>query len=174
MNHRTITLQLKHYAKDSFQDHQFFVVETPTWKETIIGHQASVRLGLIQVLCKNYAKTMSSIETNLTNNLSQVHHLDGKTRPAKRSSSEPKSSRKSNRKSFQDPLSRPQPITGQNMNERTKPSSFQDPKCQTEHMNGKNNQHWSKSSSFQDHIPWQHPQKWQKGSFQDLLSRPLI
>ena len=171
VNHGTITLWLKHYAKDSFQDHQFFIVETPTWKEIIIGHPASVRLGLIQVLCKNYAKTVSSIETNQTNNLSKVHHIDGKTWPAKRSSSEPKSRRKSNNKSFQDPLSRPQPITGQNLNERTKPSSFQDPKCQTEHTNGKNNWH---QSSFQDHLPWQHPQKWQKGSFQDLLSRPLI
>ena len=61
VNHGTITLWLKHYAKDSFQDHQFFIVETPTQKEIIIGHPASVRLGLIQVLCKNYAKTMSSI-----------------------------------------------------------------------------------------------------------------
>ena len=69
VNHGTITLQLKHYVKDSFQDHQFFVVETPTRKEIIIGHPASVRLGLIQVLCKNYAKTMSSIQTELTNNL---------------------------------------------------------------------------------------------------------
>ena len=30
VNHGTITLRLKHYSKDSFQDHQFFVVETPT------------------------------------------------------------------------------------------------------------------------------------------------
>ena len=63
-NHGTITLRLKHYLKDSFQDHQFFVVETPTWKEIIIGHPASVRLGLIQVLCKNHAKTVSSIEAD--------------------------------------------------------------------------------------------------------------
>ena len=101
-----------YYAKDSFQDHQFFVVKTPTQKEIIIGYPVSIRLGLIQVLCKNYAKTVSSIETNITNNLSQVHHIDGKTWPAKRSSAEPKTSRKSNNKSFQDPLSRPHPITG--------------------------------------------------------------
>ena len=69
VNHGTITLRLKHYSKDSFQDHQFFVVETPTWKEIIIGHPASVRLGLIQVLYKNHAKTMSSIEADQTNNL---------------------------------------------------------------------------------------------------------
>ena len=79
VNHGMITLRLKHYAKDSFQDHQFFIVETPTRKEIIIGHPASVRLGLIQVLCKNHAKTVSSIETNITNNLSKVHHIDGKT-----------------------------------------------------------------------------------------------
>ena len=29
VNHGMITLRLKHYAKDSFQDHQFFIVETP-------------------------------------------------------------------------------------------------------------------------------------------------
>ena len=79
VNHGTIMLKLKHYAKNSFQDHQFFVVETPTQKEIIIGHPASVRLGLIQVLCKNYAKTMSSIETIVTNNLSQVRNIDGQT-----------------------------------------------------------------------------------------------
>ena len=75
----SITLRLKHYMKDSFQDHQFFIVETPTRKEIIIGHPASVRLGLIRVLCKNHARTMSTIETNITNNLSKVHHIDGKT-----------------------------------------------------------------------------------------------
>ena len=131
VNHGTITMRLKHYAKDSFQDHQFFIVEILTWKEIIIGHPASVRLGLIWVLCKNYAKTVSSIKTNQTNNLSWVHHIDGKTWPAKRSSSEPKNGRKSNNELFQDPLSRPQSITGQNMNERTKLSSFQDPKHQS-------------------------------------------
>ena len=51
-----ITLRLKHCVKNSFQDHQSFVVETLTRKEIITGHPASVRLGLIQVLCKNYAK----------------------------------------------------------------------------------------------------------------------
>ena len=69
VKHGTITLRLKHYSKDSLQDHQFFIVETPTWKEIIIGHPASVRLGLIQVLCKNHVKTVSSIEADQTNNL---------------------------------------------------------------------------------------------------------
>ena len=62
VNHGTITLRLKHYVKDLFQDHQFFVVETPTWKEIIIGHPASVRLGLIQVLGKNHAKTVQALK----------------------------------------------------------------------------------------------------------------
>ena len=38
VNHGMITLQHKHYTKDTFQDHQFFIVETPTQKEIIIGH----------------------------------------------------------------------------------------------------------------------------------------
>ena len=94
VNHGTITLRLKHYSKDSFQDHQFFVVETPMWKEIIIGHPVSVRLGLIQVLCKNHAKTVSSIEVDETNNLFRVHNIDGKTQRPKRSRSEPKSDRR--------------------------------------------------------------------------------
>ena len=40
VNHGSITLKLKHYTNNSFQDHQFFVVETPTCKEIIIGHPA--------------------------------------------------------------------------------------------------------------------------------------
>ena len=136
-NYSTITLRLKHYAKDSFQDHQFFIVDTPTQKEIIIGHPVSVRLGLIQVLCKNHVKTMSSIETYQTNNLFRVHNIDGKTRWSKWSSSEPKSDR--GRTSSQ-------PITGQNKQERTKTNSFQDPKHQTEHLYSKNTCIQSKSS----------------------------
>ena len=52
VNHGSITLKLKHYSNDSFQDHQFFIVETPAHREIIIGHPASVRLGLIKVMCK--------------------------------------------------------------------------------------------------------------------------
>ena len=89
VNHGTITLWLKHYMQDSFQEHQFFIVETPTRKEIIVGHPTSVRLGLIKVLCDNHAKTVSSIETKLTNNLSQVHNIDGTRRQTKWSSSEP-------------------------------------------------------------------------------------
>ena len=60
-------------------------------KEIIIGHPASVRLGLIQVLCKNHAKTVSSIEADQTNNLFRVHNIDGKIQRPKWSRSEPKS-----------------------------------------------------------------------------------
>ena len=137
VNHGTITLRLKHYVKDSFQDHQFFIVETPTQKEIIIGHPASVRLGLIQVLCKNHAKTVSSIEADQTNNLFQVHNIDGKTRP---------SSSDRRRKSSES-------ATGQNEHERTEMSSFQDPEHQMKPPYSKNTCKRSKSSSFQDHSP---------------------
>ena len=170
VNHGMITLRLKHYMKDSFQDHQSFVVETPTQKKIIIGHPASARLGLIQVLCKNHAKTMSSIETMQTNNLFQVHNIDGKTWRSKQSSSEAKSGRRSKSESFQDPLSRPKSVTGQNECERTEMNSFQDPRHQTEHLYSKNTHIQSKSSSFQDHNPWWQEEKWQN----KLISRPLI
>ena len=140
VNHGTITLRLKHYSKDSFQDHQFFVVETPTWKEIIIGHLVSVRLGLIQVLCKNHAKTVSSIEVDQTNNLFRVHNIDGMTQQPKQSSSEPKSDRQ--RRSSES-------TSGQNESRRTKES----PKHQTEHPYSTNNHTHSNSSSFQDQNP---------------------
>ena len=60
VNHGSIKLRLQHYSKKSFQDHAFYVVETKTCKEIIIGHPASIRLGLIQVLCKNIAKSIAS------------------------------------------------------------------------------------------------------------------
>ena len=133
VNHGRITLRLKHYSKDSFQDHHFFIVETPTWKEIIIGHPASVRLGLIQVLCKNHAKTVSSIEADQTNNLFRVHNIDGKTQQSKWSSSEPKSD--TLRKSSES-------ARGQNEHRRTKMS----PKHQTEHPYCMNNCIQSNSS----------------------------
>ena len=160
VNHGTITLWLKHYAKDSFQDHQFFIVETPTQKEIIIGHPASVRLGLIQVLCENHAKTMSIIETKQTNNLFWVHNIDGRRWQTKQSSSETKNGRRSKSES----------VTGQNEWERTKTSSFQDPKRQMKHPYGTNNCIQSKSSSFQDQNPQWREEKWQN----KLISRPLI
>ena len=47
VNHGSIKLRLQHYSEDSFQDHSFYVVETKTPKPIIIGHPASIRLGLI-------------------------------------------------------------------------------------------------------------------------------
>ena len=47
VNHGSIKLRLQHYSEGSFQDHLFYVVETKTPKPIIIGHPASIRLGLI-------------------------------------------------------------------------------------------------------------------------------
>ena len=79
INHGSIKLQLQHYTDKSFQGHYFYVVETKTHKEIIIGHLASIRLGLIQVLCKNIAKTIAAIETSSSNNLqSNIKNVDGR------------------------------------------------------------------------------------------------
>ena len=137
VNHGTITRRVKHYSKDSFQDHQFFIVETPTWKEIIIGHPASVRLGLIQVLCKNHAKKVSSIEADQTNNLFRVYNIDGKTQRPKRSRSEPRSNKR--RKSSK-------PANGQIESRQTKES----PQRHTEHPYGTNNRTCCNISSFQE------------------------
>ena len=104
------------------------------------SHRVSVRLGLIQVLCKNYAKTVSSIEADQTNNLLRVHNIDGKTQRPKRSRSEPKSDRR--RKSSAS-------ANGQIESRWTKES----PKRQMEHPYGTNNRTHSNSSSFQDQNP---------------------
>ena len=47
VNHGSIKLRLQHYSEGSFQDHSFYVVETKTPKLIIVGHPASIRLGLI-------------------------------------------------------------------------------------------------------------------------------
>ena len=60
INHGCIKLRLQHYSDKSFQDHYFCVVETKTPKEVIVGHPVSIRLGLIQVLCKNISKCFSN------------------------------------------------------------------------------------------------------------------
>ena len=156
VNHSTVTLRLKHYLKDSFQDHQFFVVETPTQKEIIIGHPVSVRLGLIQVLFKNHAKIVSSIEVDQSNNLFWVHNIDGKTWWPKCSSSKPKSDRW--RKSSES-------TRGQNEYRWTEMSL----KHQMEHPYSTNNHIWGNSSSFQDQNPWREERQQNK-----LISRPLI
>ena len=84
MNHGSIKLRLQHYSKGSFQDHSFYVVETRTLKPIIVGHPASIRLGLIRVLCKNVSKSVLAIEKTTkdsTRNSFQDHPLriDGKT-----------------------------------------------------------------------------------------------
>ena len=47
INHGSIKLRLQHYLEKSFQDHSFYIVETKTLKPIIVGHPASIRLGLI-------------------------------------------------------------------------------------------------------------------------------
>ena len=111
VNHGSITLKLKHYSNDSFQDHQFFIVETPAHREIIIGHLASVRLGLIKVMCENIAKPITAKEAK-PNILSQIVDIDGgvpRRWPRSRSEHNSSSYGWKGRKfdSFQDPRSRP-------------------------------------------------------------------
>ena len=47
IDHGSIKLKLQHYSEKSFQDYSFYIVETKTLKPIIIGHPASIRLGLI-------------------------------------------------------------------------------------------------------------------------------
>ena len=47
INHGSIKLRFQHYSENSFQDHSFYIVETKTPKPIIVGHPASIRLGLI-------------------------------------------------------------------------------------------------------------------------------
>ena len=106
INHGSIKLKLQHYSEKSFQDHSFYVIETKTPKPIIVGHPASIRLGLIRVLCKNISKSVLAIEKleNITKNSFQDHQLtiDGKTPwRCQRSKSE------SSVHSFQDHLGNP-------------------------------------------------------------------
>ena len=71
INHGSIELWLQHYSNKSFQDHTFYVVETKTHKEIIVGHLASIRLGLIQVLCKNIVQAYCSHRNQLQEFLSR-------------------------------------------------------------------------------------------------------
>ena len=68
----------------SFQDHIFYVVETKTQKEIIIGHPVSARLGLIYVLCENVSKSISAIENSentSSSNSFQDHQLNINGKP---------------------------------------------------------------------------------------------
>ena len=96
VNHGSIKLRLQHYTQNSFQDHSFYVVETRTPKPIIVGHPASIRLGLIKVLCKNILKSVLAIKKTTqdsTRNSFQDHPLriDGKT-PWRRQRSKSESS----------------------------------------------------------------------------------
>ena len=78
VNHGSIKLRLQHYSKGSFQDHSFYIVETKTKKPIIVGHPASIRLGLICILCKNISKSVLAIEKmteNSTRNSFQDHPI---------------------------------------------------------------------------------------------------
>ena len=128
VNHGSITLKLKHYTNNSFQNHKFYVVETPTHKEIIVGHPASVRLGLIKVMCKNIAKSTTATEAK-PNILTQITDIDGRVPhrwPWSRSEHVSSSGRWKGCKfdSFQDPISRP---SYWNRQREHKMSSFQDP-----------------------------------------------
>ena len=128
VNHGSITLKLKHYSNGSFQNHQFFIVETPAHREIIIGHPVSVRLGLIKVLCQNIAQPVTAKEAK-PSNLTKITNIDGKVPPRWTGSiSEHFSSpgRWKGRKfdSFQDPHSKP---SYRNGHREHKTSSFQDP-----------------------------------------------
>ena len=50
INHGCIKLKLQQYSEKPFQDYIFYIIETKTQKEIIVGHPLSVRLGLICVL----------------------------------------------------------------------------------------------------------------------------
>ena len=111
VNHGSITLKLRHYSNDSFPDHQFFIVEAPECREIIIGHPASVRLGLIKVMCQNIAQPVTAREAKPTN-LTKITNIYGKVPrrwPSSRSEHNSSSGGQKGHKfdSFQDPISRP-------------------------------------------------------------------
>ena len=83
INHGCIKLKLQHYSEKSFQDHIFYIVETKTQKEIIVGHPVSVRLGLVHVLCKDVSKSISTIQnsenTSSSNSFQDLWlNIDGK------------------------------------------------------------------------------------------------
>ena len=93
VNHGSIKLRLQHYSEGSFQDHSFYIVEMKTMKPIIVGHPASIRLGLICILCKNVSKSVLAIKKMMQNSMSnsfQDHPLwiDGKPWTQQRSKSE--------------------------------------------------------------------------------------
>ena len=69
VNHGSIKLRLQHYTQGSFQDHSFCVIETKTPKTPktiIVGHPASIRLGLITSFMQKHFKVCFSDRENDT------------------------------------------------------------------------------------------------------------
>ena len=128
-------------------------METPTHKEIIVGHPASVRLGLIKVMCKNIAESVTATEA-APNNLTCIRNIDGRT-PCRQPRSRSEPSRGSSgwkghkMSSFQDPLSRPLYQNGQRGH---KMSSFQDPisRDSFEYPANLSGMYMYEMSSFQD------------------------
>ena len=84
INHGYIKLKLQHYSEKSFQYYIFYVIETKTWKEIIIGHPSSVRLGIIHVLCENVSKSITALENSentSSSNSFQDHWLNIDSKP---------------------------------------------------------------------------------------------
>ena len=111
-----------------FKTIQFFIVETPAHREIIIGHPASVRLGLIKVMCENIAKPVTATEAK-PKNLTKIADVNVKVPrrwPSSRSEYTSGSGGRKGRKidSFQDPISRPSYQHGQR---ECNMSFFQDP-----------------------------------------------
>ena len=162
VNHGSIKLRLQHYAEGSFQDHSFYVVETKIPKPIIVGHPASIRLGLIQVLCKNISKSVLAIEKmtgNSMRNSFQDHpiQIDGKT-PWKRQRSKSESSTVLSRPfdSFQDHSKK----TGNLHGDKSGKSVLSRPSTKCVKSESKSNnkaiepQKLQKKGFFQDHSRW--------------------
>ena len=100
INHGYIKLKIQHYLEKLFQGHIFYVVETKTLKEIIVGQPASTRLDLIHVLCENVSKSISAIENSentSSSNSFQDHQLNIDGKPWQRK-------QRSKSESFQDHL----------------------------------------------------------------------
>ena len=173
VNHGSIKLRLQHYSEGSFQDHSFYIVETKTPKPIIVGHPASIRLGLIRVLCKNISKSVLVIEKmtqNSTRNSFQDHpiQIDGKT-PWRRQRSKSESSAGS----FQDHSKKTGNLHGEKASKSvlSRPSTEcvkNEPKSSNKAIEPRKVH--KKGSSFQDHYgPFKtiHDGSSKKDTFQD-------
>ena len=173
MNHGSIKLRLQHYSEGSFQDHSFYVVETKMPKPIIVGHPASIRLGLIRVLCKNISKSVLAIKKTTQDSMRnsfQDHpiQIDGKT-PWRRQRSKSKSSAAS----FQDHSKKTSNIHGEKASKSvpSRPST----ECVKSHPKSSNKaveprKVHKKGLSFQDHCgPFKtiHSGLSKKDTFQD-------